>query len=299
MILVTGAGGLTGREVARVLAPRVRLRLGLRDVARAVAEAPDAERVRLDFEDTSSFAPALAGVTGVYLLRPPGMARPRSFAPFLAALREAEVRRVVFLSVRGAASNPLLPHHGIERLVEASGLGWTHLRPNDFMQNLETAHRADIRDRDGIWAPAGRGRASWVDVRDLAVAAARVLTEAGHEGRAYTLTGPEALGFEDAARLLSARLGRSVTYRDPSLPRFLRHSRRIGRPLGLALVMSAIYSVQRLGRAAEVTPDLTGLLGHPPGTLARYIADRAACWQAGAVGTEARRDADHRPPMDA
>src|SRR5205085_11538909 len=105
----------------------------------------------------------------------------------LAAMCAAGVRRVAFLSVRGAESIPLLPHRGIERLIEGAGLAWTHLRPSDFMQNFETVHRADIRDHGQLWAPAGNGRASWVDVRDVAEAVARVLTEGGHEYCPYSL----------------------------------------------------------------------------------------------------------------
>jgi len=188
MILITGAGGTVSREVATALAGRAPVRLALRDTGLRDAQAPD--RVRFDFLDPATFAPALAGVDRVFLLRPPDLARAtHDFGPFIAAMRAAAIAQVVFLSVRGAADNPLLPHHRIERLLEKSGLAWTHLRPNDFMQNFATVHRADIRDLGQIWVPAGHGRTSFVDVRDVGEAAARVLTEPGHERRAYTLTG--------------------------------------------------------------------------------------------------------------
>lgn len=279
MILVTGGSGLTGRAVARSLEGRAPFRLALRDPEHAAVLAVKAERVRFDFDDPASFGPALSGITGVYLLRPPAMARPAAFEPLLAAMRAAGVRRVAFLSVRGAESMPVLPHRGIERRIEASGLAWTHLRPSDFMQNFETVHRADIRDRGELWAPAGGGRASWVDVRDLAEVVARVLTEEGHEYRAYALTGPEALSFEDAARLFSAHTGHEVVYRRPSLPRYLWHQHRMERPTAFALVMAAIYSAQRLGLAAKTTPDLSDLLGRAPGRLKRYVADSADLWR--------------------
>lgn len=279
MILVTGSTGLTGRAVARSLDGRAPLRLALRDPGGAADLAVRAERVRFDFDDPASFGPALSGITSVYLLRPPAMARPAAFEPLLAAMRAAGVRRVAFLSVCGAESIPVLPHRGIERRIEGSGLAWTHLRPSDFMQNFETVHRADIRDRGELWAPAGDGRASWVDVRDVAEAAARVLTEGGHEYRAYALTGPEALGFEDAARLFSAHAGHQVLYRRPSLPRYLWHQHRAGRPAAFALVMAGIYTAQRLGLAAGTTPDLPRLIGRAPGSLERYIAGCADLWR--------------------
>lgn len=277
MILVTGAGGLVGREVAARLAERAPIRLALRDLARGVEGG---EGVRFDFRDSSTFAPALDGVSAVFLLRPPQLARPRrDFGPFIAAMRAAGVGRVAFLSVRGAGSNPLLPHRGIERLLEGSGLAWTHLRPNDFMQNLLTVHRADIRDRGEIWAPAGRGRASYVDVRDVAEAAARVLTEPGHERRAYTLTGSEALDLYEVAAALSDVLGRRVLYRNPGIPAFLRHVRAAGQPLALGLVMTGVYTVARLGWAAEIAPDLARLIGRAPTPFRSFAQDNADAWR--------------------
>lgn len=277
MILLTGSTGLVGREVANRLAGRVPVRLAVRGPA---AGAGATERVRFDFRDPSTFEAALRGVGRVFLLRPPRLARARhDFGPFVAAMRQAGVGQVVFLSVRGAAGNPLLPHHGIERLLEASGLAWTHLRPNDFMQNFATVHRDDIRGRGEIWAPAGRGRTSFVDVRDVAEAAARTLTEPGHGRRAYTLTGDGAFSLEEVAALLSDVLGRPVAYRNPGIPAFLRHMRAAGHPLALGLVMAGVYTVARLGLAAEVAPDLARLIGRAPTPLRSFVEDHADTWR--------------------
>ena len=280
MILVTGSSGLVGHEVANRLAGRAPVRLALHSPARGGDGAAGADRVRFDFGDPETFGAALRGVGRVFLLRPPRLVRPRrDFGPFVAAMRRAGVAQVVFLSVRGAARNRLLPHHGIEKLLEASGLAWTHLRPNDFMQNLATVHRADIRDRGEIWAPAGRGRTSFVDARDVAEAAVRTLTEPGHDRRAYALTGGEAFDLEEVAVLLSRALDRPVAYRNPGIPAFLRHDRAAGRPFALGLVMAGVYTAARLGLAAEVTPDLARLLGRPPTALRSFIEDYQAVWR--------------------
>ena len=280
MILVTGASGTVGREVAARLSGHAPVRLGLRDPARAGT----ADGVRFDFLDPSSFGPALRGVDRVFLLRPPQLARPRhDFGPFVAAMERAGVRQVVFLSVRGAGSNPLLPHHGIERLLERSALAWTHLRPNDFMQNFATVHRADIRDLGEIWAPAGHGRTSFVDVRDVADAAVRVLTEEGHGRQAYTLTGPEALSLDEVVSVLSGVVGRRITYRNPGIPAFLRHIRAAGHSLAFGLVMTGVYTAARLGLAAGITPDLERLLGHPATPFPVFAKDCAPLWRPAAM----------------
>jgi uncharacterized protein YbjT (DUF2867 family) len=280
-ILVTGASGTVGREVAKRLAERgAPARLALRDPSRGVEGADALERARFDFHDPSGFEGALRGVDRVFLLRPPQLADVRrDFDPFLVAMLQAEVKRVVFLSVRGAERNPLLPHRRIEKALERSGLAWTHLRPNDWMQNFATVHRDDIRTRGEIWAPAGKGRASFVDARDVAEAAAAVLTEEGHGGRAYPLTGGEELDLDEVAALLSQVLGRRVSYRNPGVVAFLRHVRAAGRPLSLGLVMTGVYTIARLGLAAGVSPELERLTGRPPTPFRSFAEDHAAVWR--------------------
>jgi len=158
-------------------------------------------------------------------------------------------------------------------------MAWTHLRPNDVMQNFATVHRADIRGAGEIWAPAGHGRTSFVDVRDVADAAVRVLTEPGHERRSYTLTGAAAFDLYEVAALLSDALGRQVTYRNPGVLAFLRHVRASGSPVALGLVMTGVYTAARLGWAAAVSPDLEGLIGRPPTKLRSFVVDYAAVWR--------------------
>jgi len=274
MILVTGASGLVGREVANRLVGRVPVRRGLR------GGAFEEGAVHFDFLDPSTFEAALHGVARVFMLRPPQLARARhDFGPFIAAMQRAVVQQVVFLSVRGADRNPLLPHRQIEKLLEASGLAWTHLRPNDFMQNFSTVHRADIHDRSEIWAPAGHGRTSFVDVRDVADAAVQILTEKGHKRHAYTLTGNHAFNLDEVAVMLSETLGRQIVYRNPGIPAFLRHLRAAGHPVAFGLVMTAVYTIARLGLAAEVVPDLERLIRRPPTPLRTFINDYANVWQ--------------------
>lgn len=239
-----------------------------------------AESVHFDFLDPSSFPAALHGVDRVFLLRPPRLAQARhDFAPFIKAAGLAGVARIVFLSVRGAANNPLLPHRRIERLLESSGMAWTHLRPNDFMQNFATVHGADVRDTGELWAPAGNGRTSFVDVRDVADAAVQALTGQGHERQAYTLTGGEAFDLNEVAATLSAVLGRQVTYKNPGIAAFLRHIRATNRPLAMGLVMTGVYTAARLGLAAGISTDLPRLIGRAATSLRQFVEDYAAVWQ--------------------
>lgn len=277
-ILITGATGNVGAALAQSLSAQgILTRLGMR-TARSV-DLPHAQPVRLDFADPTSFAPALEGVQRLFLMRPPAIADTKRYLnPLVDAARAAGVQQIVFLSLLGAERNSVVPHYAVERYLEQSGLGWTFLRPSFFMQNLSTTHRDEIRTQGEIIVPAGNGRTSFIDVRDIAAVAARTLTEDGHLGQAYALTGDEALSYHDAARLLSAELRRPIAYRRPSLVRFVRHRRAMGDAWAYILVMIGIYTTARLGLAATVTDTTRRMLGRPTISLAQFIADERAAW---------------------
>ena len=284
-VLVTGATGNVGAAALRLLVGAGRaVRAGLHRLpagppGRDGSAAGGAEHVRLDFRDASTFGPALRGIRRVLLVRPPAIADVEAtLVPFIAAAEHAGVEHVVFLSLQGAGRNPVVPNRKVERALKGSDLAWTLLRPSFFMQNLSGTHRAEIRDRGELYVPAGRGRTAFVDARDVAAVAFRALAESGHEGRAYTLTGPAALSYAEVAQVLSDVLGRPVRYADPSLPAFWRRRRESGDPAAFVAVMAALYTVCRLGLAAGVTGELEGLLGRPATPLRAFAEDHRAVW---------------------
>ena len=278
-ILVTGATGNVGRAVAeRLLARGHAPRGGVRDLS--ARRAQGADPVVLDLHRPETFPAALAGASGLFLLRPPAIARVR---PTLCALVDAAaaagVGHVVFLSVTGAEQNRLVPHHAVEQHLLKGPVPWTILRPGFFAQNLGDAYRADLRERDELYLPAGRGRVAWVDTRDLGELAADVLLDpARHRGAAYTLTGREARDFAEVAALLTARLGRPIRYTPAGALGYLRRLRARGLPWAQALVLLVLHLGLRRGDAERVDPTLGALLGRPPRTIADYIADHAALW---------------------
>jgi uncharacterized protein YbjT (DUF2867 family) len=288
MILVTGASGTAGRAVVSALAER--------QAERAVAVATRASRPkpgerRFDYSEPATWAPALAGVSAIFLMLPPGLPKARRvFASLLAEARGAGVQRVTFLSVRNADRLAFLPHRGIEKEVEACGLGWTHLRPNDWMQNFATQplYRNDIASGE-LWLPNGRSRSSYIDVRDVAAVAA-VTLNGGYDGQALPLTGPEELTADAVAATFAAELGRPVVNRAPSLLAFIRHALRQGTPGPLAAIMGSIGLIARTGLAKGVDPTIERLLGRPPTSFASFVADHRATWQsaAGTAGSSSR-----------
>lgn len=188
-------------------------------------------------------------------------------------------RQVVFLSVAGAADNPLVPHYAVEQHLRQGPAGWTIVRPGFFAQNLGDAYRDDIVQHDRIFVPAGAGRAAFIDVRDVAAVAVDALVNpAAHQGRVYTLTGPEALSFADAASLLSHELNRTIRYQPASVPAYFFHLRRRGMPFGQVIIQTILHVGLRFGQAETVDETLASLLKQPPRTLHNYVRDHRALW---------------------
>ncbi len=281
-VLVTGATGNVGQEVVKLLAASgAPVAAAVRNPAQVQDRIPAGVAPRLfDFTAPETFAAAFAGIQRLFLVRPPAISDvKRDLRPALAAARQAGVEQVTFLSLQGIERNRFAPHHAIEALIRELGFTYTFLRAGFFMQNLNVAHRAEIRDRGEICIPAGDGRTSFIDVRDIAAVAALALTEDGHAGKAYTLTGGAALTYGEVAAIMSEELGRSVRYTRPGLWQFIRSRRRQGEALGYILVVAGIYTTVRLGRASGITQDTARLLGRPPIPLRQYVKEYRVCWE--------------------
>ena len=294
-ILVTGATGTVGSRVLADLADRdVTVRAALRNPEREQAALPEGvEWVEFDFERPETWGAAFEGVDALFLMRPPAITRvSEAILPAIDAAERVGVEHVVVLSVLGAEKNPILPHRKIEKHVLDTGLDWTFLRPSFFMQNLVQTHREEIRDGE-IVVPAGSGETSFVDAADIAAVAATALAEPGHEGQAYDITGPEALTYHEVAQILSEVLDREISYEEPSLIEFVRHSRRQGRDWSFVLVMAGIYTTARVGLAGRVTDDVERLLGRPPRSFREWAEENTEAFESGERNSEAANPTDN------
>jgi uncharacterized protein YbjT (DUF2867 family) len=279
--LVTAATGTVGQHVVQALADRdARVRVGSRDPdsarERFAGESADRnEYVAFDFTWPETWGRSLDGIDGVFLVRPPGVDASTVGAFAEAAARDG-VSRLVYLSALGAEKNVLIPHHRIEKRVKATEATHTLLRASFFMQNLLEVHGPDIVEHGEVFVPAGDGKTSFVDARDIGEVASVALTESGHENRAYDLTGPEALKYEAVATIFSDVLGRPITYPKPSVVQFGRRMRRRGRSLGFVALMCGIYTTARLGLASRVTTDARHVLGREPRRMETFVRDYAS-----------------------
>jgi uncharacterized protein YbjT (DUF2867 family) len=151
------------------------------------------------------------------------------------------------------------------------------------MQNLSTIHREDIQAYSQIFVPAGEGKTSFIDVRDIAAVAVRALTESSHDNsshsnQAYSLTGNEALDYNEVAEIFTEVLSRPVVYRNPSVWQFAFRMYKRAISIGFIAVMIGIYTTVRLGRAAQVTPETERLLQRPPISMRQFVEDYRSCW---------------------
>ena len=283
MILVTGAscnaGGSVLKEVIKANAPFRAMYRSPEDAAR-VADVP---AVVADFADKTSLGRALEGVDTVYLVCAPVRELVELEGNMVDACREAGVRHVVLNSALGAGDYPKsFPswHRKVEDKLKASGLEYTILRPNSFMQNILTYYAPTITAQGAFYAAMGKARTSFVDVRDLAAVAAKVLTSPGHAGKIYELNGPEALTYAEVAERISRAIGRRVQYMDIPTEQQKQSmlDQRLPEWLVTALLdLQAYYTGDKGGELDEV---LANLLGRPPARIDQFLAEFADSFRA-------------------
>lgn len=281
-ILVTGATGNVGAEIVRQLsATEHHFRVAQRNLQPSSNSSTDStiEYVEFDFKQPSTFAQAFKGVKKVFLMRPPALAQVKTYIyPAIDSAIAAGVEQIVFLSLLGAESNPIVPHAQVEKYIQSVGVPYTFLRASFFMQNLSTTHRQDIQQRNEIFLPAGKGKTSFIDVRDIAAVAVRALTDVGHQNQAYSLTGSEALDYYQVAEIFTEVLGRQIVYKNPAIIKFALSMYKRGLDIKFIAVMIGIYTTAKLGFAGKLTTDTQDILQRVPISMRQFVEDYPECW---------------------
>jgi uncharacterized protein YbjT (DUF2867 family) len=274
MILVTGATGTNGIELIRCLS---KLGAPFRGMGRKPPKTAGVEWVIGDFEDPDSLRKALAGVERVFLLTKSSETVEAQQLRFVELARAAGVQHIVYLSQLHADSNSsirFLRYHGIvEEAIRASGMHFTNLRPNLYMQNLLQAFAPSLKAKRSFFAPAGSSRVSLIDVRDTAEVAAAALTQNAHYGKTYDLTGPDALTHAEMADQLSQVIGMPIQFVDVPEQAMRDALAGIGFPEWQAEGLIEDYAHYRRGEAAAISSDSEAITGHPARSLATFLAD--------------------------
>ncbi|WP_074316590.1 NAD(P)H-binding protein [Micromonospora cremea] len=263
-ILVLGGTGKTGRRVADRLTA----------LGRPVRVGSRSGEPRFDWTDQSTWAGVLEGVGSVYLVYYPDLAAPDAPATIRAFVEQAVaggVERIVLLSGRGEEAAQLC-----EQVVQRSGAEWTILRASWFSQNFSEDFLVDSVRGDEIVLPAGDVGEPFVDADDIAEIAVAALTEAGHVGEVYELTGPRLLTFAEATDEIAKAVGRPITYQSVSPQEYAEVMARYQVPAELVAVLTDLFGKVLDGRNAHLTDGVQRALGRRPRDFADYARDAAA-----------------------
>jgi uncharacterized protein YbjT (DUF2867 family) len=288
MICVTGAGGSVSRELIKQLesakAPFRAAHFSNEKAEAARERGIDA--VIIDYNRPETLCAAFQGCDKQFLLGPPVLNQTQFELNAVQAAQAAGVRQIVKQSVMGAAEEAYSlakVHRPVEKAIESSGLAWTFLRPNSFMQNAVTYMGETIKAEAAFYSASGEAKISHVDVRDIAAVAVQALTEPNHEGKAYTLTGPEALTYDEFATELSKVLGRPISHVSLTPPDLKQGMLAEGMSEELADRMLDLERYFREDRASSITNDIKQVTGRNPRRFAQYVREAAATgvWDGG------------------
>ena len=276
-ILVLGATGNLGSEVVRQLLEKGHnVRAAVRQPDAYPTAAHKVEAVRFDFDDPTSYSPALDGIEKLFLLaRPLDPEAAQVLAPVIQAAKQAGVQQVVFNSVLGAEQNEAAPLRQVERQLEESGLKYTFLRPNFFMENFSGGFLAPmIEATNGIYVAADDAKTSFISTFDIAAVAVAALTEEGHAGQAYNLTGNAAIDHYEAAAILSEIADKKIAYVPISEADMLAAVLDNGMPQGSADYLALLYQVTRAGLVSVITDHVQRVLGREPISFTEFAQKR-------------------------
>ena len=263
-VLVLGGTGKTGRRIVERLQSRgIAVRVGSRSASPA-----------FDWEDRATWQPALDGATAVYVSYYPDIAVPGAPETVGALAEEARrqgVKRLVLLSGRGEEEA-----QRAERMVQDIGIEWTVVRCSWFNQNFSEDYLLEPIRAGEVALPAGNMPEPFVDTEDIADVAVAALTEAGHTGHVYELTGPRLLTFAEAIAEIGRGTGRELRYVPVTVDDYAAEAAQHGLPEEVLDLMRYLFSEVLDGRNAMLADGIRQALGREPRDFADYVRDTAA-----------------------
>ena len=273
-ILVVGASGTVGSELARLLAAQGEA------VVKATSRKPSTpDQVQLDLVSQAGLKAAFEDVDRAFFLAPPGHVNQETLlAPLIDEAKARGLKKVVLMTAMGANADENTPMRKSERRLEASGLAYNIIRPNWFMQNFNTFWLHGIQTAGQIFLPVGAAKGSFIDARDIAAVAARLLTSDAFANRDFDLTGPRALDHAEVAAILSQATGKAVGFTDITPDAMLQGLLDAGLQRDYAAFLVVILGYFKAGYAERTTDAVQQITGQAPRTIEQYAKDYRASW---------------------
>src|ERR671911_667648 len=284
-ILVTGASGNIGSEVVKQLlsvAPAVSIRAAVhsRQNVKKVKDDDRIEPIPIDYNESDTLREALKDVDKLFLLTPDVPNASDLAVNAVTEAKKAGIRHIVKQSVMGADLEAdvgtMRLHRQVEEIIEQSGIPFTFLRPNEFMQNFINFHSPSIKGTNAFYIPLEDAKVSLVDVRDIAAVAVKSLRdEEKHKNKTYLITGPEALSYHQVAGILSSTTGRKINYVNISDGEARAAMKEIGMSDWLINTVSELSEYFRKGKASEISPEVEDVTGNKPISFSQFAKDYA------------------------
>lgn len=280
-VLVTGATGTLGNEVVKQLSGEgdVIIRAAARSTSdNAFKNLNRVQVVQLDYNNPDSLAVAFKDVDKLFLLTPFQSNMVDLTSNLVRGAKNAGVKCIVKQSAMGADAESSAGgrlHRQAEKIIEESEIPFTFLRPNGFMQNFVNYYSHFIKTQGAFYVPAGDAKVSFVDVRDIAAVAVKALTsiDGKHEGKAYKITGDEALSYGQAAEILSKQLEKKVNYVNVSDEDARKGMKDMGMDEWTINSMIELFEIFREGYASEISPIVEQITGNKPISFSQFARD--------------------------
>ena len=284
-ILVTGASGNIGSEVVKQLlavTPAVSIKAAVHS-RQNVKNVKDGDRVKvipIDYNELDTLREALKDVDKLFLLTPDVSNAPDLASNAVSEAKKVGIRHIVKQSVMGADLEAdvgtMRLHCQVEKIIEQSGIPFTFLRPNEFMQNFINFYSPSIKGNNAFYIPLEDAKVSLVDVRDIAaIAVESLIDEDKHKNKTYLITGPEALSYHQVAEVLSNATGRKISYVNISEEEAKAAMKEIGMSDWLINTVSELSDYFRKGKASEVSPAVEEVTGRKPISFSQFANDYA------------------------
>lgn len=291
-ILVTGATGTLGSEVVRQLSsatPAVNIKAALhsaQSIKKVKEEGDRVEVVLIDYNKPETLKEALNQVDKLFLLTPDVPNAHELASNLVIEAKKAGIRHIVKQSVMGADLEAdvgtMRLHRQAEKIIEKSGIPFTFLRPNEFMQNFINFHSPSIKNNNAFYLPLEDAKVSLVDVRDIAAVAVKSLTEDRndkHDNKTYLITGPEAQSYHQAAEILSNATDKKISYVNISEEEARGAMKEMGMSDWIINTISELYDYFRKGNASQVSSAVEEVTGKKPISFSQFAKDYAEAFR--------------------